>query len=49
MRAFDPIRERVLRITPEEAAALIRRNWMEPDGTPLTEEEARAWARPIPS
>jgi hypothetical protein len=24
--------------------ALIRRDWMKPDGTPISEEEAGAWA-----
>jgi hypothetical protein len=43
-RAFEPIRKRVPKITEEEAAALIRRNWMKPDGTPLSEGEARRWA-----
>ena len=23
---------------------LIRRDWMKPDGTPISEEEARSWA-----
>jgi hypothetical protein len=44
MRAFDPIRKRVPKITQEEAAALIRRDWMNADGTHLTEVEARSWA-----
>ena len=44
MRAFKPIRKRVPRITEEEAAALVRRDGMKPDGTPLTDGEARAWA-----
>jgi hypothetical protein len=44
MRTFEPIRKRVPRITEEEAAALIRRHWMKPDGTLISEEEARLWA-----
>jgi hypothetical protein len=44
MRAFEPSRKRVPKITQEEAAALIRRDWMKPDGTFLTEEEACSWA-----
>jgi hypothetical protein len=44
VRAFEPIRKCVPRITEEQAALLIRRNWMKPDGTPLTGEEARSWA-----
>jgi hypothetical protein len=44
MRAFEPIRKRVPRITYEEAGALIRRDWMKPDGTLISEEEAGAWA-----
>ena len=44
MRAFEPVRRRVLRITHEEAAVLIRRDWMKPDGTIIAEEEAGAWA-----
>jgi hypothetical protein len=42
--AFHPIRKRVPRITHEEAVVLIRRNWMKPDGTLISEEEARVWA-----
>src|SRR5262249_21277957 len=37
MRAFEPTRKRVPKITQEEAAALIRRDWMKPDGTRLIE------------
>jgi hypothetical protein len=42
--AFQPIRKRVPKITHEEAVVLIRRNWMKPDGTLISEEEARVWA-----
>jgi hypothetical protein len=42
--AFQTIRKRVPKITQEEAAALICRDWMKPDGTLLTDEEARVWA-----
>ena len=42
MRTFEPIRKRVPRITEEEAAALIRRDWMKPDGTLISEEKARS-------
>jgi hypothetical protein len=44
VRAFEPIRKGVPKISQEEAAALIRRDWMKPDGTILCEEEARLWA-----
>jgi hypothetical protein len=44
VRAFEPIRKRFPKITHEEAVALIRRNWMKPDETLLTEKEARSSA-----
>jgi hypothetical protein len=44
VRSFEPIPKRLPKITQVEAAALIRRDWMKPDGTLLTEEEARLWA-----
>jgi hypothetical protein len=46
-RAFQPIRRLVTRITLEEAAALIRRDCMKPDGMLPSEKEARSWARTL--
>ena len=44
IRASGPIRKRLLRITEEEAAALIRRDWMKPDGMLVSVVKARSWA-----
>ena len=41
MRAFEPIRKRVPRITQEQAVALIRRNWQNKDGSDLFEDQAQ--------
>src|SRR5262245_3063292 len=44
MRSFEPVRKRVPKIPHEDAVELIRRDWMKPDGTLISEEEAATWA-----
>jgi hypothetical protein len=44
VRAFEPIRKRVPKITQEQAAVLIRPNWQNADGSELTEDQASSWA-----
>ena len=43
MRAFEPIRKRVPKINEDQAAALIRRNWQNADGSELSEDQAQHW------
>jgi hypothetical protein len=43
MRSIDPNSKRIPKITQEEAAALVCRARMKPDGTPISEEEGRSW------
>lgn len=43
MRAFEPIRKRVPKITREQGIAQLRRDWMKPDDNLITEEEAAIW------
>jgi hypothetical protein len=44
VKAFEPIRKRVPKITQEQAARLIRRNWQNADGSELTEDQTNSWA-----